>query len=75
MDAKTNSERALQDMRRAGIKFVGVLPSGIRSAACPTARAMKKKKIPIEQAKPLPLDGCERIADGKECFCVFLARA
>lgn len=62
----------LAEMRRVGVKFVELL---LYNASCPEEecapfQAICRKKIPIENAQPLPLPGCDK----EHCKCIWIAR-
>lgn len=62
--------RRVQDMRRAGIKWVEVLGCSHPPEECDAYRAMRGVLVEIEYAPGLPLPGCDLL----ECKCILLAR-
>jgi len=73
-EVRKNSIAHLEDMRRAGIKFVEIMGCNKikdnKKDDCEVCLDLKGCKMEIELAVPLPLPGCDK----KHCKCLWLAR-
>lgn len=65
---KKTSEAKLNELRLAGIKFVGVLGSN-GPDDCEACRKISGQKFTLESVPPLPLPACKK----KLCKCIYIA--
>ena len=61
----------LGEMRKAGVKWVKLLGCGNPAEDCAECLRRQAQTIPISEAQPLPLPGCDK----RFCKCILIAVA
>lgn len=61
------TRKKLAYYKAVGCKFVEVFPHRLMGSSCAAVNAMDGKKIPIDEAKEFPLDGCDQ-----KCQCAYM---
>ena len=69
-EIRASSIERLAQIKSAGIGQVELIGPGIPRAQCAAARSLKKQKIEIDFAAPLPLVDCDKA----HCLCLYIAR-
>ena len=69
-EVREQSAASLQRMRESGIQFVELLGPGAGSRSCRASSSLRRQKIEIALAAPLPLADCDK----EFCKCLYIAR-
>lgn len=69
-EVRQQSIASLERMRAVGIKFVELIGAGSGIRSCAASASLRRQKIEIDFAAPLPLADCDK----EFCKCLYIAR-